>query len=230
MSALGRRRAAPVEEESAGQSHSAEFLKLIFGGIGFGVAIMGYAYSSSFYSSFALNLRTLDYGALDIFFRGFALVQDWRVFLGFFGGIVVAAALLSLRDTVRPFLSYLMILLGFGGYLGALLLGGSHLGREHALRIISGDTGKPVYCSFHEVAETEPEAAGLVNALRQMTRAHELRLVHRSAETYFLSPTLDLAAQERKTGEVFVVPGSLVAGCRVVSSYRYGGSWLGAGG
>ncbi len=198
-------------------SVSLDFIKFLVSGLGFGVVVLGYSYTHTFFRSFGLSLFQLEMSSIDIIYRGVALILTPKIAVFFPLVILVSTFLL----VVRPHLHQFIGLLGAGMAVTILMVGtlllGTSLGEDHAKGIWAYGKGKKVFCRFH-APQGDPLKEELLPVLDKLGTEERLQLIHLGREIIYLAPKLDEVPRGRRTGESYAVPTSLLRFCRIVGT------------
>ena len=208
-----KRQARPSQDWS---TLSLDFVKFLVSALGFGVILLGYSYSHTFFRSFGISLFQLDMSPIDITYRGVALIDTPKVVIAFSAMIIVSAVLLALRSHMKQVFG--LVAAGFAVIMlisGTLTLGRA-TGQDHAKSIWAGDAGKKVFCRFQAKA-TDP-LSELLPALDALAGQERLKLIFLGEDTIYLAPKLTEIPVGRTTGESFAIPTSALRFCRIVGT------------
>lgn len=194
---------------------NADFVKIFTSGLGLGLVILGYSYSHTFFRSFGLSLFQLDMAWIDIFFRGVALFQDWRVAAIFSATILAGSILFSARNLVGATAKVAIVSFTVFGFVIAATWGGQVLGYQHARSIWKDGSGKVAFC---QLSSDHSQLTELASSINELSLQQRIRLVYQSKEHIFLAPVYQTVREGQKTGEAYVIPTSAISFCRVVGS------------
>ena len=195
---------------------SLDFVKFLVSGLGFGIVLLGYSYSHSFFRSFGLSLFQLDLSTIDIAYRGIALIVLPWIAIFFPMAIVVSALLLAIRSHLHQIIGLVVASFAVTILTVGILLLGQNTGEQHAKSIWAEGGGKKVFCRFH-VQEKDP-LNELLPVLNKLAIEERLRLVHLGKDITYLAPVLQTIPVGRTTGESYAVPTALLRFCRIVGS------------
>ena len=217
----------PAEAEEVQLSNLREMnidvIKFLVAGLGFGFTIFGYSYSHTYYRSFGISLSDLNMSAIDIIYRGIALLQDWKIAVSFCGMIVFSVLLLYLGEFLlkrlhKGILRFIFFSLAALALLIGALSGGYAYGTNHAQEVFAGNWGRRAYCIFKESEEYLPKE--LFEHLNSLTKNHQLKLIHLGKDIIHLAPAPhpEISPEDRKRtrGESYALPISMLRSCRIV--------------
>ena len=195
---------------------SLDFIRFLISALGFGVALLGYAYTHTFFRSFGLTLFQLEMSYIDILYRGVALIGTpgavWHLLLL----ILFAVLLLVMRRHLPQIVGLLAALLAVMILIFFTLKTGRDLGAEHAKEIWAKGAGKKAFCRFH--AKDGDPLNELLPVLERLGREERLRVIHMGKDLIYLAPKLNKLPRGHKTGESYAVPISMLRFCRIVGT------------
>lgn len=152
---------------------------------------------------------------IDIFFRGVALFQDWRVAAIFSATILAGSILFSARNLVGATAKVAIVSFTVFGFVIAATWGGQVLGYQHARSIWKDGSGKVAFC---QLSSDHSQLTELASSINELSLQQRIRLVYQSKEHIFLAPVYQTVREGQKTGEAYVIPTSAISFCRVVGS------------
>lgn len=194
---------------------SADFVKIFVSGVGLGLVILGYSYTHTFFGNFGLPLFQLKMEWVDIFFRGIALIQDFRVASISAAIIFIGSIIFSARNIVGTSAKIAITSFTILGFVSVATWGGQNLGSIHARAIWENGAGKKAFCRFNSEIE---RFDGLAAKLDQLSKEERIRLIYQSKDHTFLAPVYKIVTANQTAGEAYVIPTSSIAYCRIVGS------------
>jgi len=209
-------------ESNGSQTHdwsdlSLDFVKFMVSGLGFGMVLLGYSYSHTFFRSFGLSLFQLKLSSVDIVYRGIALVEIPLVLAGLIAVVCLSALMMAVRAHVPPVAGIVLASAAVTLMVAGVLALGRSYGEDHAKQIWAGEAGKLAFCSLKE----KPENAlwdAISGKIDTLGLEHRLKLIHRNKETIYLAPQLLEVPAGRRTGESYVFDAKDILFCRIVGS------------
>ncbi|MEM6480003.1 MAG: hypothetical protein AAF841_01220 [Pseudomonadota bacterium] len=206
-----------------------DVVKFIASALGFGLFILGYSYSRTFFASFGLSLAQTNVNAFDFTYRAVELISDGRVIASFILVLIVTATLWAFRSKMTELWGIIASASAVLIVLVAAVQGGKALGLEHAAAIWKGGAGKAVLCRLTPNGEAELGAA-ITQSLYSQAGSHRLRLIHMDDKVAYIAPWLTEVPENRVVGESYAIPFRFIAYCRSVGSYTVTPGGEGPGG
>lgn len=205
------------QDTSHWASLSLDFVKFLISGLGFGVVLLGYSYSHTFFRSFGVSLYQLKMSTIDITYRGIALIEIPSVFGIFTGVILGSALLLALRSHLKPWLGMGVVALGVLLLTSGTLSLGRYWGEAHAQQIWAGPQGKRVLCRLKDDGK-DPRWTSISKKIETLSAQERLKLIYRDKDTIYLAPQLIEIPEGRIVGESYVFETSDILYCRVIGT------------
>ncbi|MEM6596481.1 MAG: hypothetical protein AAGA47_05175 [Pseudomonadota bacterium] len=195
-----------------------DVMKFIASAIGFGLFILGYSYSNTFFRSFGLSLSQTDVNAFDFTYRAIELTSDGRVIAAFILVLIFTSILWAFRSLMTEVWGIISSASAVLIVILSAVQGGKALGLEHSQAIWKAGAGRTVFCRLNAAGEEETGAA-FVQQFYTLASQERLRLIHMDDKTAYIAPRLTEVSENRLVGESYAIPVRQIAYCRTVGSY-----------